>query len=1170
MLRAAAGAAGALAALLAAGVGLVGAQGGHDGWAWRQEGSDIDGEAVGDRSGAAVAVNGAGNVVAIGAIRNKNDSGENAGHVRVYRFETESGQWRQVGSDIDGESGHDRSGSSVALSGAWGSQLTLAVGAFRNDPDDNLEDAGHVRVFSFDSVTPDTSTWLQVGSDLDGTAPEGRFGQDLSLSSDGQRIVVGAPEHNGKTGLAKVFRLDSGLWEQLGSGVLSGDSPGDRFGSAVAISGDGSTVVVGGYGAADTDGNESAGFVRVFRLDSNDDWEVIGEFVGDENDELGRSLSSSIDGRIIAIGAPQKGKKRGFVQVKELAVPSGVWSDRGEKIFGTNDSDRAGEVSISGDGNLVLIGSRHHTGDNGLYRAGQARLFQYTGSSWAQRGQSVFGEYEGDKSGWAVRLNADADGSVQNDPQNAVCVVGAPYNDGSGTDRGHARVYEYDASNGLVQMGGDIDGESNNDSLTTDSAVYLSADGSTVAIGSSFKDGNGGKSGHVYVYLWDEKWTQKGDRIDGDLTGDRSGKSVALASSSGDVLAVGAFKHDNLGIENAGQVRVFIWSPSNGAWESRSQPLLGASAGQYFGYSVSMSLSGDVLAVGATHGGAVPPEKGELIIFGWNSSTNQWEEKATKSDLSAAQGDEFGKSVAVSSNGEYVAASSKNKVLIYAKDLGQDTWGLFDTLNDFSFDSTLSVSISSDGNVLAVGEPDAQNNAGVVKIYRVSDEGDAFIPDDTISGDLNSIGRLGESVSLSGNGDVLAIGVPDPYSTGEGEVRVYERSPSGDWTQRGSTISGEGAKDTFGSSVCLSDSGYTVAAAAPYNSDNGETSGSVMVFRFTEPGPSCNGDTSQPDCSTCPDKPLLVSGTCVASADCDGDTSQPDCSTCPDKPLLVNGICVPITPGDDGDGGGDGSGGDSGGDSGGGDSDGGDDNGGGDNVPEEEDSGGGDSGGGDSGGGDSGGGDETGGDSGGGDSGSGDDSGGGGNAPEEDDSGDGGGNGSGGDSGGGDSVGGPPISRPPPEELPGPTHPWPFPYPVPDPAPMPPEIPRTPEDAPAPERPLPAPSPPLPRVACEKFLIRRKRVVDRRACRRAGRLQAAFRQSPPLCLPVRRTCMPTTHNGGSCWSFPKKKKCLKAGCKWAEPFPEAPPPPQSPDRRRRGRRRRRGGQRRLRTCLPAL
>ena len=70
-------------------------------------GSDIDGEAAGDVSGAGVSMSTDGSRVAIGAYGN-DGNGADSGHVRIYDWN--SSTWTQVGSDIDGEAAADRSG----------------------------------------------------------------------------------------------------------------------------------------------------------------------------------------------------------------------------------------------------------------------------------------------------------------------------------------------------------------------------------------------------------------------------------------------------------------------------------------------------------------------------------------------------------------------------------------------------------------------------------------------------------------------------------------------------------------------------------------------------------------------------------------------------------------------------------------------------------------------------------------------------------------------------------------------------------------------------------------------------------------------------------------------------------------------------------------------------
>ena len=109
-----------------------------------------------------------------------------------------------------------------------------------------------------------------------------------------------------------------------------------------------------------------------------------------------------------------------------------------------------------------------------------------------------------------------------------------------------------------TQIGLDIDGETASD--WSGASVSLSADGSTRAIGAHRNDGNTGSAadnrGHVRVY---QKvvgyWSQVGQDINGETAGDFSGFSVSL-SADGSILAIGAYNNDGTG-SNAGHVRVY-------------------------------------------------------------------------------------------------------------------------------------------------------------------------------------------------------------------------------------------------------------------------------------------------------------------------------------------------------------------------------------------------------------------------------------------------------------------------------------------------------------------------------------------------------------------------------------------------------------------------------------
>jgi len=90
---------------------------------WSQQGSTIEGEKSGDKSGWSVGLSSDGLTVAIGSISNAGNGGIDRGHVRVYKFVGED--WLKQGSDIAGETNTDHFGYSVSLSS---NGSTLAVG----------------------------------------------------------------------------------------------------------------------------------------------------------------------------------------------------------------------------------------------------------------------------------------------------------------------------------------------------------------------------------------------------------------------------------------------------------------------------------------------------------------------------------------------------------------------------------------------------------------------------------------------------------------------------------------------------------------------------------------------------------------------------------------------------------------------------------------------------------------------------------------------------------------------------------------------------------------------------------------------------------------------------------------------------------------------------------
>jgi len=367
----------------------------------------------------------------------------------------------QIGADIIGEALNDQSGISISLSNDGS---IVAIGANQNDG--VAASAGHVRIFENIS-----STWTQIGTDIDGVALSDNTGYSVSLSGDGNIVAISAPLNDSagsKAGQVRIYQNISGTWTQIGAGI-NGEAADDRFGFKVSLSDNGSVVAIG---AQFNDGNGSnAGHVRIYQNISST-WTQIGTDIdGDAvNDQFGASVSLSSDGKIIAIGAignDSNGFTSGHVKIYQNIL--GTWTQIGTNINGEAASDQSGiSVSLSSNGGIVAIGA--HLNDGSGSNAGHVRIYKNILSTWTQIGTDIDGEAVDDNSGRSISLSSDG----------SVVAIGAPLNDGSGSNAGHVRIYQ-NISSTWTQIGVDIDGTGVD--YESGKTVSLSSDGNIVAIG---------------------------------------------------------------------------------------------------------------------------------------------------------------------------------------------------------------------------------------------------------------------------------------------------------------------------------------------------------------------------------------------------------------------------------------------------------------------------------------------------------------------------------------------------------------------------------------------------------------------------------------------------------------------------------------------------------------
>jgi hypothetical protein len=121
-----------------------------------------------------------------------------------------------------------------------------------------------------------------------------------------------------------------------------------------------------------------------------------------------------------------------------------------------------------------------------------------------------------------------------------------------------------------------------------------------------------------------------------------------------------------------------------------------------------------------------------------------------------------------------------------------------------------SVAISSDGTIIAIGGP-GNNENSFVKVHKYVNGVWQQLGSDIVN--ENILERVGNSVALSANGFILAIGAEKAGDLDDGHVRIYKLN-NNTWEKIGNSIVGEGIQHSFGHKVVISNDGNIIAASS--------------------------------------------------------------------------------------------------------------------------------------------------------------------------------------------------------------------------------------------------------------------------------------------------------------------------------------------------------------------
>ncbi|MCP4130854.1 MAG: hypothetical protein GY754_07715 [bacterium] len=298
----------------------------------------------------------------------------------AYVFRKSGDTWNETklaASDADDD---DRFGGSVAISSNGN---VIIVGA-NSDRDIGVQ-AGSAYIYKWDG-----SSWQETKIVPSDSAKYIHFGSSVAISSDGDVAVVSAPCYNNSdspTGSVYIFKDNGNSWEETKL-KASDDNEYNGFGDSLSISSDGNTIVVGAHRDDENDKIES-GSMYIYKW-SGSSWEETKIFTDDSIDyyHFGASVSISSDGNSIIVGAPGtyrsyiKTNISGFAYVYKWDGSS--WnSTKLSPSNGAVDDHFGASVAISSDGEKAVVSSPRSNSKHSL-----VYVYEWDGATW---GESKFG-----------------------------------------------------------------------------------------------------------------------------------------------------------------------------------------------------------------------------------------------------------------------------------------------------------------------------------------------------------------------------------------------------------------------------------------------------------------------------------------------------------------------------------------------------------------------------------------------------------------------------------------------------------------------------------------------------------------------------------------------------------------------------------------------------------
>ena len=300
-----------------------------------------------------------------------------------------------------------------------------------------LEDAGGTDAGAAYIFSRSGTTWTQEAKIIASNAgASDYFGYAVSIDSDGNTAIVGAPNEDtggGDAGSAYIFTRSGTTWSQEAKIVASDDQASDKFGEDVSISNDGNTAVVGAPNEDTTASN--AGSVYIFTR-SGSTWSQEAKIQASDaqgSDFFGKYVRVSGDGDNIISGAYLEDEAADGAGAAYIFTRSGTTWSQEAKLTASDGAafDYFGiSVGISSDGDTAIVGAAYE--DTVPNDSGAAYVFTRSGTTWTEQDQ-LLASNAGSNDKFGVAVSMSGDGST--------AIVGANEEDTTASNAGSVYVF---------------------------------------------------------------------------------------------------------------------------------------------------------------------------------------------------------------------------------------------------------------------------------------------------------------------------------------------------------------------------------------------------------------------------------------------------------------------------------------------------------------------------------------------------------------------------------------------------------------------------------------------------------------------------------------------------------------------------------------------------------